>query len=83
MRVIKDSEGHELEVGAMYCCVTEVPAAKADESYPHYGDLVRYVGVNSGVHTFVDADTWDEAVIDFDKLVRQTAPIVDPRTKGW
>jgi hypothetical protein len=60
MRVIKDSEGHELEVGAMYCCVTEVPATKADESYPHYGDLVRYVGVNSGAHTFADADTWDE-----------------------
>lgn len=83
MRAIKDSEGRELEVGAMYCCVTDVPAQRHDEHIAHYGDLVRYVGVNQGVHTFADADTWEEAVIDFDRLARQTAPVIDPSTKGW
>ncbi|MGN6661599.1 MAG: hypothetical protein ACTHKN_21650 [Achromobacter mucicolens] len=81
MTTIKDSEGNDLEVGAMYCCVFTVP--DGDGERDDYGQLVRYVGVQFGRPTFADADEWDETVCDFDKLVRQAAPIIDPSTKGW
>ena len=82
MASIKDSDGNELEVGAMYCCVT-IEQDASGEDYDSYGVLVRYVGIRDGRQTFADADDWEETHCDFDKLARQAASVIDPAIKGW
>lgn len=76
---MKDHTGNELIVGAMYCCVEEDSCSNVD----YFGGLVRYVGHLEGRYTFADADAWEECRPDFDKLVIQSARIVDPKTQGW
>lgn len=50
-----DTEGKALEVGAMYCCVSQ------RNGHTDFGRLVRYCGkdVESGRELFADADTWE------------------------
>lgn len=79
---LQDSEGNALEVGAMYCC-TFIELDDDGDEFDAHGQLVRYVGLQCGRATFADADDWEETVCDFDKLIRQAAPVVDPRTQGW
>jgi hypothetical protein len=74
-----DTEGKALEVGAMYCCVSQ------RNGYTDFGRLVRYCGkdVESGRELFADADTWEECSIYGEGLAPQLCPAVDPTTQGW
>lgn len=80
--VILDTNGNPLEVGAMYCC-TLVEMDGSDNEYEMHGNLVRYVGAIDGRDVFADADDWNEIDCEFDKLIRQAGPVIDPATKGW
>jgi len=82
---MNDTQGNPLVVGAMYCCAFDIPA---DTEEMEYGALVRYVGTRDNwrgetEHVFADADTWEETVADFDHLVKQDVPAIDPATKGY
>lgn len=81
---ILDTEKQPLEVGAMYCCVTEIRQSNG-EQYTDFGILVRYCGrdLESGRSLFADADTWDECDIHGDGLQRQQCPVVLPTSQGW
>lgn len=74
-----DTEGKALQVGAMYCCVTE------RDDYTDHGLLVRYCGkdADTGREVFADADTWEERRIEGYGLAPQLCPPVDPKTQGW
>lgn len=73
MTILKDSKGKPLEKGALYCCFAD----DRDE------DLVRFLGLENGRPRFADADTWGEVYPDFDYLVKQYAPVIDPADHGY
>ncbi|MFC0698082.1 hypothetical protein [Paraburkholderia humisilvae] len=77
-----DHAGNPLEAGAMYCCTFVELDAQGDE-YEIHGNLVRYIGTGHGRLIFADADDWREIDCEFDKLIRQACPIVDPAAHGW
>lgn len=83
-KTMLDTENHPLEVGAMYCCVTEAHPSNG-ESHTDFGILVRYCGRDhdTGRPLFADADTWDECDIHGDGLLRQQCPVVSPTSQGW
>ncbi len=63
---ILDASGAPLQIGAMYVCVT-VQLDDQCKEYDRHDGLVRYVGGDQ----FVDADSLEDCVADYDKLVRQ------------
>ncbi len=80
---ITDHAGNALEVGAMYCCTFVDLDAQGDEFEIH-GNLVRYIGAaDRGQPIFADADDWSEIDCEFDRLIRQTCPVIDPAAHGW
>ncbi|HDR9761547.1 hypothetical protein KDX16_15790 [Burkholderia vietnamiensis] len=81
--VITDHAGNALEVGAMYCCTFLDLDSQGDEFEIH-GNLVRYIGAaDRGRLIFADADDWIEIDCEFDRLVRQACPVIDPAAHGW
>ncbi|MDH4602385.1 hypothetical protein [Pseudomonas syringae] len=78
-KLMLDTEGKALKIGAMYCCVSQ------RNGYADYGRLVRYCGkdAESGRELFADADTWEECSIHGEGLAPQLWPAVDPTTQGW
>lgn len=80
--VIIDHAGNPLEVGAMYCCAFVDVNVQGDELEIH-GNLVRYVGADRGRLIFADADDWSEIDCEFDRLIRQACPVIDPAAHGW
>lgn len=80
---IKDSDSNELQAGAMYCC-----AFQRDDGENDYGILVRFIGYQNvcgeDYPVFADADNWEDLdECDYEFLVRQDTPIIDPATAGW
>lgn len=72
--MLKDTDGNPLKIGALYCC-----RHYDYNDNPYFGLLVRYVGEV----IFADADTWEEIDPEYDELVLQNSPAIDPKTKGW
>jgi hypothetical protein len=79
---MKDSDGKDLERGAMYCC-----AETSEDGTTNYNELVRFIGfqmvMGKNYPVFADADTWEGCSPEYESLVRQRAPTIDPASKGW
>ncbi|KVL70314.1 hypothetical protein WJ50_12770 [Burkholderia ubonensis] len=66
----------------MYVCVFVLEDEHGTPA-AHFKDLVRFVGYDVQRAVFADADTWEEVSPDFDELLRQDTPVIDPVTAGW
>lgn len=79
---MKDSDGNELQAGAMYCC-----ADSSDDGTTNYNELVRFIGYQNvcgeNYPVFANADTWEDCTPMYESLVRQRAPVIDPASQGW